>query len=441
MDLPLLRLAIVLGAVLSGCGGGLSLPGAAPDAGPPDLATTAPDLGPAIPDGVHPLRGADPGLPDDDLAALDVLVGDARVVGLGESIHTSGGFHDMKARMVRHLVEKKGFRQIAWEWQRVSGDVVDQYLADCVGGGEHAAKQLSVWASTSVQHMLEWACTFNQAHPDDRVRFIGFDVQQPSIDLDKLKAWLPGSGIADPASVSGALERCDRGGGTTYVGDYAPCVAALSLVQQHLAQHGAALEAQTSHEAVELVRMAQLGAAAWQTEMFDYGSDNRTAYQVRDDAMAEMFFRARALRFPTAKTIVWAHNYHLRKQGAAVTGPAAIGAVTMGTRLAAALAADYVPIALVAYEVAIDWPGVGCGPQPPADGNDSVESTLEALGVGDLLVDFAHPGVPPALTLGEQVGEGWYERSNLVEQYAGLVFLHSSPAMTPLAWPACTPAP
>jgi erythromycin esterase len=407
----------------------------------PDLAQSPPDLATPLPSGVSKITGSDPSIADDsDLSALDDVIGDATAVGLGESIHTSGGFHDLKARIVRHLVEKKGFRLIAWEWQRVSGDVVEQYLTDCPSDAVHAAQQLSVWSSTSVQHMLEWVCTFNQAHPSDRVHFTGFDTQQPATDLDKLTSYLQGAAPGDAAGLVANLAECDRATDPDgkFAGQYAPCVAALDGIAQYFEAHTAALEAASSHEKLELARIAQIGAKAWQVEIYNYTADYKASYQARDDAMAEVLARLTALRYPGLKTIVWAHNYHLRKAGAKVTGEGAVGAPTMGMRIAERLGAAYAPIGITGYDVSIDWPQVGCGELPAPDGNDSMESALDALSAGDLLVDLAAGPTPP-FAAGQEYGEGWYERMVPAEQYRALLFLDKSPAMQPLDWPACTP--
>ncbi|MFF1295767.1 MULTISPECIES: hypothetical protein [unclassified Streptomyces] len=43
------------------------------------------------------------------------MIGDARVVGLGEATHSSHDFFALKDRVFRHLVEEKGFRTFALE--------------------------------------------------------------------------------------------------------------------------------------------------------------------------------------------------------------------------------------------------------------------------------------------------------------------------------------
>jgi erythromycin esterase-like protein len=144
--------------------------------------------------------------------------------------------------------------------------------------------------------------------------------------------------------------------------------------------------------------------------------------------MAYAFGVLRALRFPKAKTIVWAHNFHLAK--GTITRKQ-----TMGSYLAASLGKSYADIALVAHEVDIDWLRIGCGPaDPPFPG--SVEEILHALGEPALLVDLAFPGtqdpyIPPGVR-----GLGYYF-VNPAQLYNGVLYLDVSPKMTPLAWPSC----
>lgn len=56
-----------------------------------------------------PLATVDPAAKDDDLAVLDPMVGGASIVGLGEATHGSSEFFRMKHRLLRYLVERKGF--------------------------------------------------------------------------------------------------------------------------------------------------------------------------------------------------------------------------------------------------------------------------------------------------------------------------------------------
>lgn len=63
-----------------------------------------------------PLCTLDPGDPDvSDLAALCDLVGDARVVCLGESAHGVSEYYQLKDRLVRFLVSELGFSALGME--------------------------------------------------------------------------------------------------------------------------------------------------------------------------------------------------------------------------------------------------------------------------------------------------------------------------------------
>ena len=57
-----------------------------------------------------PLRGA-----DDDYNSLLELVGDARLVLLGEASHGTHEFYRERARITRRLIEEKGFTAVAVE--------------------------------------------------------------------------------------------------------------------------------------------------------------------------------------------------------------------------------------------------------------------------------------------------------------------------------------
>ena len=78
----------------------------------------------------------------------------------------------------------------------------------------------------------------------------------------------------------------------------------------------------------------------------------------------------------------------------------------MGIFLARDLGRSYVNFALTAYDIAIDWPGVGCGPPSRLRLDGSVEQRLHALGGQALLVDLAVPGDlrSPYLPPGEYFG-------------------------------------
>jgi hypothetical protein len=90
---------------------------------------------------IHPLAGYDPTLAiTSDLEPFRALVGDARVVALGESWHTSGGFYLMKHRLFRFLVEEMGFRAFAIESNWDAVEQMNAYVRTCTGSAEDAIR-------------------------------------------------------------------------------------------------------------------------------------------------------------------------------------------------------------------------------------------------------------------------------------------------------------
>ena len=76
-----------------------------------------------------PLATVEPAASMDDLAPLRESVGDAVVVGLGESVHGAAEETTLKHRLLRFLVEELGFRSVAWEEDWTSGIAVNEYIA------------------------------------------------------------------------------------------------------------------------------------------------------------------------------------------------------------------------------------------------------------------------------------------------------------------------
>jgi erythromycin esterase-like protein len=343
---------------------------------------------------------------------------------------------------MRYLIEQKGFRLLAIEWQPSSGDVVESFLLDGNRTASIAASTLSVWSSQEDADFFSWLRTFNQAHPGDEVHFLGFDVQQPDVDEATLQTFFGADGGVDAPMIASPLSACDVAAGLTsaglsYLGDFPSCNTALDGLDAYVSSNRATLVAATTEDRVERAELASMGLRAWQGEAFYYNSDLTKSYQSRDLGMADVFTKVRGERFSGVKTVVWAHNYHLRMAGADVTGTSAVGAVTMGTVLKQRLADAYFPIAQVGYDIGIDWPGVGCGPTGNAPA-PSMAGQLNTLGPDELLVDLSFAGsATPFFIAGRAYPESAYELMVPADQYGALIFLRHSPKMTPLDWASC----
>jgi erythromycin esterase-like protein len=122
-----------------------------------------------------PLDTVDPAAPLDDLLALRRSIGDAEIVGLGESVHGAAEEERLKHRTLRLLVERMGFRSIAWEEDWTTGRQVDEYVR--TGKGDLAvlmARMSPQWQSREVADVLRWLRHYNAGH-SDKVRFVGVE--------------------------------------------------------------------------------------------------------------------------------------------------------------------------------------------------------------------------------------------------------------------------
>ncbi|WP_171170755.1 erythromycin esterase family protein [Streptomyces sp. I05A-00742] len=136
----------------------------------------------------HPLRTTEPSGSTDDLRPLGRMVGDARVVGVGEATHSSHEFFALKQRVFRHLVRDRGFRTYALEAPWSTGTRLDDYVVHGKGDPRRILREdfqdaYLFWNTHEYLSLVEWMRSWNIAHPGDPVRFMGNDVAYAGPEL------------------------------------------------------------------------------------------------------------------------------------------------------------------------------------------------------------------------------------------------------------------
>ena len=130
-----------------------------------------------------PLRTVRAGAGFEDLTALDKLIGDARIVALGEATHGAAEFFRIEHRLFEYLVEKKGFTVFAFEDSWPDVEAVDRFVKTGEGGAANALKAMRqwVWRTQEVRDLIEWMRSYNASVPSGgkMLSFIGFDMQDP----------------------------------------------------------------------------------------------------------------------------------------------------------------------------------------------------------------------------------------------------------------------
>lgn len=391
--------------------------------------------------GAYRLDGTDPELPLDDLAPLQRIVGSARWVGLGEAVHTNGGYYLMRHRLLRFLVEEMGFRVVAiespWTWV----EQLEAYVQTCEGTPEAALGGLfTVYRSTENAALAQWMCEWNQAHPDDRIHVYGFDVQrQARPDGEALIAYLELVGVAADHPWIAGIRACDGVVDVYWPSRpypqalYDQCQGALAEVDGFFDANERDLERATSRDDLAWARIRLVGERAWQEQLFYRLTDFPRSYAARDFGMAYVTFAIHDLRFRNEKVALWAHNGHLWWNGLPTNGLSGMGDI-----FAEELGRRYVVIGQTSLETYGDWPASGICGWFDMLGPDPVEEAFAAVGEDYLLVDLDPRGSHPTLLPdGAVYTFQGTDPTVPAEHLDAIVYHRVAPAMNPLAWLPC----
>jgi erythromycin esterase len=114
----------------------------------------------------------------DDMQPLKTIVGDARIVALGESAHCNGSFSRAKHRMVEFLVTEMDFTVFAIEATFPGALELNDYILTGEGDPERALGALvyAAWNTEEILAMIKWMRQYNATH-EKKVKFYGFDVR------------------------------------------------------------------------------------------------------------------------------------------------------------------------------------------------------------------------------------------------------------------------
>ncbi len=153
-----------------------------------------------------------------DLQPLERLVGNARIVSLGEATHGSREFFQLKHRMVEFLASQMGFTIFSIEANMPEAYRLNDYVLN--GTGDPAAlirgMYFWTWDTEEVLDMVRWMRAFNQSGKG-RVQFTGFDMQTPNVAGENVRTFVakyePAYLASVTEAVTAALRAAESGGG------------------------------------------------------------------------------------------------------------------------------------------------------------------------------------------------------------------------------------
>ena len=274
----------------------------------------APEVRAWLRENAIPFDTTDPNADFEDLMPLKELIGDARIVALGEATHGTHEFSELKHRMLRFLVEEMGFNTFAIETSWAETNLINDYVRTGQGDPAKLMQEFFGWSGNTqeVLDMVLWMRAHNE-NPGDapQVSFYGFDTQFYEMAMEDVFAYLE---QVDPERLAETtrLYYCFSPDRTRlYAGSSkeskANCRANLQAVYDQLSQRRSEYEARSSPEA--FARALQSARIVLQVEhQVSLGDQD---YLVRDQYMAENAGWLLDQAGPGGKIVLWAHNGHV----------------------------------------------------------------------------------------------------------------------------------
>lgn len=286
-----------------------------------------------------PLTGAGQPLGghDGDYDALLAMIGDARIVLLGEATHGSREFYRERARISRRLIEEKGFGAVIFEasWEPVRR--LDDYVRGEGRDGDAAAALAGfvrfprwMWRNTEVRDFAESLRARNAARrPAAPVRLYGMDLYSLPESADAVVRQVARRSVEAARTARQRYGCFDQYrpepqfyGRDVHAGRAPGCAeGAAAQLAEMAAEAGGDDDAFAAWQSARVVS----GAEDYYRVLYRGGMDH---WNVRERHMADTIDQLLARLGPAGKVVVWAQNVH---QGdARETDQAAAGQLSLG---------------------------------------------------------------------------------------------------------------
>lgn len=251
-------------------------------------------------------------------------IGDSRVVLLGEASHGTAEFYDMRARITKELIEKKGFTIVTAEADWPDAAHINRYIQGQQQEASLQNKPFSrfptwMWANQSMLEFTHWLHDYNNKtkSSEQKVGFYGLDLYSLYGSIDSVLDYLQ---KVDPKMAKTAR---DRYGCLMPWSDEPSLYGRAVITQQHKD-----CEIEVLRNLQDLLKKRLEYSVANEEQFFDaeqnaklivdaehyyrtmyYAEEN--SWNQRDQHMIKVLQAVLDFKGPKSKAVVWAHNSHI----------------------------------------------------------------------------------------------------------------------------------
>lgn len=253
-------------------------------------------------------------------------IGDARLVLLGEATHGTSEFYDMRARISRELIERRGFDFVAVEADWPDAARIDSWV---LGGKRLSHVDFTpfsrfptwMWKNEEVQRFAMWLRAHNReltgVAADRRVGFHGLDLYSMFISIEAVLKYLDEVDVDAARSARaryGTLTPWQRNpvayGRAVLAGRYESSEKAVIAMLRDLLAHRLEYAQNDGERFFDAAQNARVVANAERYyRSIYYGSVE--SWNLRDSHMFDTLESLLAFYGANSRGIVWEHNSHV----------------------------------------------------------------------------------------------------------------------------------
>lgn len=262
-----------------------------------------------------------------DACNIDKLlarIGDSRIVLLGESSHGSAEFYDMRARITKELIEKKGFTIIAAEADWPDATHINHHIQGTTADSQQEQTPFTrfptwMWMNHSVLNFCHWLKAHNSEikKTAQKVGFYGLDLYSMSASIQAVLSYLD---TVDPETAT--VARARYGCLTPWASDpsmyaqvsmnrqYRACEKEVLAMLQDLLKKRLDYSSADGDRFFNAEQNARLVRSAERYYRTMYYAENNSWNQ-RDQHMFDTLQSVMRHRGDSSKAVIWAHNSHI----------------------------------------------------------------------------------------------------------------------------------